>query len=174
MLSNLIPSTAAMFLAFVMSTPALAASTAKAALKEVVTAGQKWQPDAVLTHVSALETKPDGKARTWLYTFYSPKQKKSAIVTARDMKVDVEPDVRNTSTDPIGEFIDSDKVMEAARKHGLKAGDSAALGLTMMGQATKQPRVLWSVVVMNAETILSWGLDSKDGSLTHKNETKLK
>ena len=140
---------------------AQAASTARVALKEVNAAAQKWQPDAVLTHVSTLSAKADGKANSWLYNFYSVKARKSAIVTARDIRVEIEPDVRTTSVDPIGEFIDSDKALEAARKHGL------------MGKATSQPRMLWSISVMG-ESILSWSIDSKDGSLLHKGDVKLK
>jgi hypothetical protein len=160
-------------LALIAMTPALAASTARAALKEVTAAAQKWQTDAVLTHVSTLGAKADGKANSWLYTVYSAKTKKSAIITARDTKVEIEPDVRTTSVDPIGEFIDSDKALEAARKHGLKANDSIAMGLTLMGKATSQPRMLWSISVMG-DSILSWSIDSKDGSLLHKGEVKLK
>lgn len=111
----------AIWLALAAMTPALAASTAREAIKEVAAAAQKWQPDAVLTHISTLRGRADGKADSWLYTFYSPKTKKSAIVTARDKKVAVDADVRNTSTDPLGaEFLDSDKATEAALKAGLK------------------------------------------------------
>ena len=163
----------ATMLALIAMPPAQAASTARAALKEVNAAAQKWQPDAVLTHVSTLGAKADGKANSWLYNVYSAKARKSAIITARDTKIEIEPDVRTTSVDPIGEFIDSDKALEAARKHGLKANDSIAMGLTLMGKATSQPRMLWSISVMG-DTILSWSIDSKDGSLLHKGEVKLK
>lgn len=157
----------------ILTPAAFGAETAKAALKQVMAAGQKWQADAILTHVSTLEAKADGKARAWLYQFYSPKSKKSAIVTALGTKVEIEPDVRTTSVDPIGNFIDSDKALEAARKHGLKADKSIGMGITLMGKATAKPRVLWSVTVMG-DTILTWSLDAKDGSLVNKNEVKLK
>lgn len=159
---------------FLMTTPALSASTAKAALPQVTEAAKKWQADAIVTNISTLASKADGTASAWLYMVYSAKAKKSAIVTARDAKLELEEVLRNTSMDPLGDFIDSDKAMEAARKHGLKAGDSAALGLTMVGQATKQPAVVWSVVVTRAGGFTSWGLNSKDGSLVSKNETNLK
>ena len=79
----------ATMLALIAVPPAQAASTARAALKEVNAAAQKWQPDAVLTHVSTLGAKADGKANSWLYSVYSAKARKSAIVTARDTKVEV-------------------------------------------------------------------------------------
>ena len=152
--------------------PAWADSTARAALKEVQAAGQKWQADAILTHVSTLQAKADGTAPAWLYTFYSPKTRKSAIVTARGTKVEIEPDVRTTSVDPIGDFMDSDKALDAARKHGLKAVASIGLGLTLMGKATAEPRLLWSVTVLG-DSIFTWSLDAKDGSLVNKSEVKL-
>lgn len=163
----------ALALALAPVAPTLAASTARAALKEATAAAQKWQPDAIVTHVSTLTAKADGRASSWLYGAYSPKTKKSAILTARDLKIEIEPDVRTTSVDPIGEFIDSDKALDAARKHGLKATESIGMGLTLMGKATAQPRVLWSVIVMD-DNILQWSLDAKDGSLVHKSEVKLK
>lgn len=160
-------------LALVPMSSALAAATAKAALKEATAAAQKWQADAVVTHISSLSVKADGKASSWLYIAYSPKTKKSAILTARDTKIEIEPDVRTTSVDPVGEFIDSDKAMDAARKNGLKATDSIGMGVTLMGKATAKPRMLWSVSVFG-DSILSWSLDAKDGSLVNKNEVKLK
>lgn len=153
---------------------AFAAETAKAALKQAIAAGQKWQADAILTHVSTIEAKGDGKARSWLYNFYSPKTKKSAIVTAVGTKLEIEPDVRTTSGDPIGDFLDSDKAVDAARKHGLKENNSIAMGLTLFGKATKQPRVLWGLTVMAGNKMLTWSLDAKDGSLVNKNEINLK
>ena len=97
--------------------PAAAASTAKEAIKEATAAAQKWQPDAVLTHVSTIKGRGDGTADQWLYTYYAPKAKKSAIITAKGKQVEVEPDVRNTSIDPLGtDFLDSDKAAEAAAK----------------------------------------------------------
>ena len=51
-LSQLVPAIA---IAFALAGPAMAASTAKAALKEVTAASKQWQPDAVLTHVTTLK-----------------------------------------------------------------------------------------------------------------------
>jgi hypothetical protein len=150
---------------------ASAESTARAALKQATASGQAWQSDAVLTHVSTLTAKADGRSRSWLYTFYSPKTGKSAIVTARDTQVEIEPDVRTTSVDPIGEFIDSDKALDVASQHGLTEPDSIAMGLTLMGKATAKPQMSWSITVMK-DSILTWSIDAKNGSLIHKGETK--
>ena len=159
----------------VLSSQAHANSTAGASVKEAAAAGQKWQPDAVLTHVSTLVATPDGKARSWLYTFYSPKARKSAIVTARGGKVEIEPDVRNTSTEPIGaEFLDSDRAIEAARRHGLKIEGSTGMGLTQAGQATGKSMLFWSVMVMREDGFSAVTLDGRNGALIKRDDTKFK
>jgi len=153
MFMNSIRYAAAIALTLALATPAFAASTAKAVLKEVQAESKKWQADAVLTHVSTLMGRADGTARSWLYTVYSPKMKKSAIITARDAKVEVDEVDRNTSTSPLADdFLDSDKVAEAARKAGLKLeADSIGFGLTTFGTATAKPTVAWTVTGTNRE-----------------------
>lgn len=169
---------AAAWLALALAAPALAASTAKAALTEVTAAAQKWQGDAVLTHVSTLAGRGDGMADHWLYTFYSPKAKKSAIVTARDKKVEVDADVRNTSTDPLGtDFVDSDKVGESAAKAGLKIdkGSKQVLyGLVVGNQAVGKPQLFWSVTIMSGDGMSSVLLNGKDGAFIRRNDQKFK
>lgn len=167
---------AAFAVALVAVTPALAASTARAALNEVMAQGRKWQADAVLTHVSTLTAKSDGTSRSWLYTLYSPKAKKSVIVTARDVKTELEEVGRNTSIDPLAtDFLDSDKVLDAARKAGLKLGtEDIGLGLTTFGQATGKARVYWTVTVMGADAMSSVTLDAKDGAFVKRDEVKFK
>ncbi|MBP6565174.1 MAG: hypothetical protein KA200_06075 [Burkholderiales bacterium] len=171
-LSQLVPGIA---LAFALAAPAMAASTAKAALKEVTAASKQWQPDAVLTHVSTLAATPDGKARSWLYTAYSPQAKKSAIVTARDLKVEVEPVNRNTSVEPLaGDWMDSDKAMDAARKAGLETGaGGTGLGLTTFGAGSGK-RVYWTVTVMTDAAISSVTLDPATGAFVRRDDVKLK
>jgi hypothetical protein len=158
---------------------AQAAGTAKEALKEVTAAAQKWQADAVLTHVSTLRGQGDGKAIDWLYTFYSPKAKKSAIVTAKDKAVtDVTADVRNTSVDALGaDYVDSDKVAEAAIKAGLKIDKKTkgvGYGLVVGNQAVGKPQLFWSVTLMGDSVVSSVLLNGKDGALIRHNEQKFK
>lgn len=163
-------------LAFACAGPALAATTAKAALKEIMAASAKWQPDAVLTHVSTLTGRADGTADSWLYTVYSPKAKKSAIVTARDTRIEFDEVGRNTSVDPLTtDFLDSDKVVAAAAKAGLKTGSRGiGFGLTTFGKATGKARVYWAVTVMGEDAMSSVTLDATDGSLIKRDEVKLK
>lgn len=158
--------------------PAFAASTAKEAIKDATAAAQKWQSDAVLTHVSTLWGRGDGTADQWLYGFYAPKAKKSAIVTAKGKKIEIDADVRNTSTDPLGtEFLDSDKAVEAAAKAGLKFGKvdkGLGLGLTVGNQALGRPQRFWSVTVMTDSAMSSVTLNAGDGALIKRDDIKLK
>lgn len=161
--------------ALAFSSPARAASTARAALAEVTAAAQAWQADAAITHVSTLAATADGKAPSWLYTAYSPRAKKSAIVTARDRKVEVDPVDRNLSTEPLaGEWIDSDKVLDAARRTGLVLpAQGIGLGLTTFGAGAAK-RVYWTVTVMTDAAIQSVTLDPASGALVKRDEVKLK
>jgi hypothetical protein len=158
--------------------PALAASTAREAVKEATAAAQKWQGDAVLTHVSTLTGHGDGRADWWMYTFYSPKAKKSAIVTARDKKIELDADMRNTSVDPLGaDFIDSDKAAEAAAKGGLKIGKTSkqiGYGLVVGNQAVGKPLLFWGVTQMSGDGMTSVMLNGKDGAFIRLNEQKFK
>ncbi|MCU0974525.1 MAG: hypothetical protein MUF80_11320 [Burkholderiales bacterium] len=155
---------------------AFGAATARAAISEVMAQAKKWHPDAVLTHVSTLTARADGTSRSWPYTVYSLKAKKSAIVTARDLKADLEEVRRNTSTDPLpGEFLDSDKVLEPARIAGLKMGaEGIGLGLTTFGQATANPRVYWAVTLTTEEALSSVTLDARNGAFVKRDDVKLK
>ena len=165
-------------LTFTALMPSFAASTAKEALKDVTAAAQKWQSDAVLTHISTLMGRGDGRADQWLYTFYSPKAKKSAIVTARDKAVDVEPDVRNTSTDPLGgDYVDSDKAVEAATNAGLKLDKGAkglGMGLVVGNQAVGKPQLFWSVTMMSGDGMSSVLMNGKDAAFIRRNDHKFK
>ena len=179
MLRHLSQFAAAPVLALMMVASAHAAATAKEAVKEATSAAQKWQADAVLTLVSTLRGQADGKAADWLYTFYSPKAKKSAIVTTKDKAVtDVTADVRNTSTDPLGaESADSDKAVEAAVKSGLKlgkGGKGVAIALYVGNQAVGKRQLFWSVSVMDDDGMVSVLLDGASAAFIRRDEQKFK
>jgi hypothetical protein len=166
-------------LALAATAPAFAAATAKEAMQAATAAAQKWQGDAVLTHVSTLQGRGDGRAADWLYTYFSPKAKKSAIVTTKDKAVtDVTADVRNTSMDPLGaDFIDSDKAVEAAVKAGLKldkAAKGVLFGLVVGNQAVGKPQLFWSVSLMSGSSMSAVTLNGKDGALIKRDELKFK
>ncbi|MBE7416552.1 MAG: hypothetical protein HS128_02190 [Ideonella sp.] len=154
-----------------------AAQTAKAAIQQAAAAAAKWQTDAQLTHVSTLRGQRDGRAPSWLCTYYSPKAKKSAIVTVRDGgKIDVDADVRNTSIDAIGiDFVDSDQAVAAAIKAGLKfdkAAKDLGFGLVVGGQASGRPQLYWSVMVSHDKGMSGVTLNGKDAAFVKRDEVK--
>jgi len=155
---------------------AWAASTARTPIKDSAAAAQKWQSDSVLTHVSTLAARPDGTAASWLFTYYSPKAKRSAIVTARDGgKLEIDADVRNGATEPLpSEFIDSDKAIALAVKAGLKLKRDAGvmLGLTGASAKVSKSTVYWVVTAPSAGGFSSVTLDAKDGQVITTNEIK--
>lgn len=156
---------------------AQAAQTAKAAITQATPAAAKWQADAQLTHVSTLRGQGDGRAASWLCTYYSPKAKKSAIVTVRDGgKVEVDADVRNTSVDAIGtDFVDSDQAVAAAAKAGLKFDQGAkglGFGLVVGGQATGKPQLYWSVMVSSDKGMSGVTLSGKDAAFIKRDDIK--
>lgn len=156
---------------------AQAAQTAKAAITQAAPVAAKWQADAQLAHVSTLRGQGDGRAASWLCTYYSPKAKKSAIVTVRDGgKVEVDADVRNTSIDAIGsDFVDSDQAAAAAAKAGLKLDKGAkdlGFGLVVGGQATGKPRLYWSVTVSSDKGMSSVTLDGKTAAFVKRDDLK--
>jgi hypothetical protein len=165
-------------ISLLLAAPAHGASTAKTAIGEAAATAQNWQADAVLTHVSTLQGRADGKADHWLYTFHSPKAKESAIVTARDRKTEIDAGVRNTSTDALGaDFVDSDKVIEATVKAGLKVDKAARnvmYGLVVGNQAVGKPQLFWSVTIMSGDGMSSLTLNGKDGAFIRRNDQKFK
>lgn len=167
----------ALAMSLALAQAAQAAQTAKAAITQAAPAAAKWQADAQLTHVSTLRGQGDGRAASWLCSYYSPKAKKSAIVTVRDGgKVELDADVRNTSVDPIGgDFVDSDQAVAAAAKAGLKLDKAAkdlGLGLVVGGQATGRPQLYWSVMVSTDKGVSGVTLSGKDASFVKRDDVK--
>jgi hypothetical protein len=116
-------------LALLATTPALAASTARESIKEVTTAAQKWQPDAVLTHISTLRGHADGRADSWRSI---RRGKKSAIVTARDKKIEV--DLTCVLPPPI-RWVQSSSIWQGGRSAvkatEIRQGDRPGMGLVV-------------------------------------------
>ena len=134
-------------LAFPAASVHAAGNTARAVLDDAIEAAQKWRPDAILTNVSSVSVGTDGRAPTWFYSFYSPKSRGFLNVTAKGRSIDtLELETGQKETVPV-DFLDSDKVMEAAAKAGLK-GESPRMGLTrtawiVSGGQTKGDSTLW-------------------------------
>ncbi len=106
--------------------------TAKTALTQAVAAGQKWQSDAVLVSLSSVRVQSDGTAEEWKYFFYSPHTGRRCVVTAGASGIRMKEVNRGRSTEPMGDFIDSDKAMQEARKNGLK-GDDLNMAVKVQG-----------------------------------------
>jgi hypothetical protein len=112
-------------------------ATARAAIEPVIETAKAWQADAVLTNVSAVGVAADGTAEAWDYLFYSSTAGKYGRITAR-MAPGGEFVVKEASKGPRevvpGDFVDSDRVVAAARWNGLNLR-AAILGLTHKGWA---------------------------------------
>lgn len=156
--------------------PAAAATTAMLAMAQAQSAAAKWRPDASLTSVATLRGRADGQAASWLYTYYSAAAKRSAIVTARGTRIEINADVRNTAVIPLGTaFLDSGQAAAMASKAGLdlaKGGDSLGLALTAGDQALGKPRTFWSVTVMRDDGFSAVTLDGKTGALIKRDDVK--
>jgi hypothetical protein len=106
-----------------------AGNTARAALADAVTAAKEWKPDAILTNVTSITVGPDGKGMTWFYGFYSPRANAFLNITAKGRMIDTL-EVGTGQKDRLPtEFLDSDVIMDAAIKLGMK-GASPRMGLT--------------------------------------------
>lgn len=149
-----------------------AGMTAKAGLKDATAEAQKWQKDAVLVNVSTLQANSDGTAAKWGYMYYSAKAKKGYTVDVKDGKIVETLEVNPYIKDAVGEFVDSDKAMQEAKKNGLKVKDKPAMSVIVMGQATKQPGAYWSVVGGYEKGDVSVVLDGKTGKFSYKQEIK--
>lgn len=126
------------------ATAALSGSRAREALKEATAVAKKWKSDSFLVSISSLTVKGDGSALSWLHTFYSPFAKKSLIVTSKGKALDELEVDRSMFTLAVGDgFLDSDKAMAEAKKHGLQ-GDSPSMGLNIMGTGAAAT-LCWSV-----------------------------
>jgi hypothetical protein len=142
-----------------------AGQTAKAPLPKAIASAKAWQPDAILVHLSTVKLQSDGTATEWLYSFYSPKSGKRCVVTARGGSVTLKEVRLGAYTEPLGEFIDSDKAMEAAKKNGLKGSEPfAGVGRPTGGQADS---TYWIVTGGWAKGDVTVSLDAKTGKFMH-------
>lgn len=145
-----------------------AGKTARAAADLAGAAAKKWRADAMLTGISTLDANPDGTARTWSVAFHSPKSRKGYLVDVRGDKVQaLEVPVRATSA--IGEFIDSDKAVVEARKHGLKVKSALPMAVMALGGGA-QPEIYWTIGTAFGPGEVAVVLDSRTGKLVTRHE----
>ena len=117
--------------------------TAKSALPQAIEVARKWQDDAVLVSLSTAKAQSDGTAAEWKYSFYSRKSQKRYVVTATGTQVDGREVRLGYSTEPAGEFIDSDKAMQEAMRNGLR-GKTPVMGLKHEGTG-KSAAFYWEI-----------------------------
>lgn len=111
----------ASFLTWAAPFSALAAGhTARAGLSQALTSAKAWHADAILVHLSSAKVRMDGTASEWRYSFYSPGTAKRCVVTSREGGTTTKEVRLGNYTEPLGDFVDSDKAMEVARQNGLK------------------------------------------------------
>ena len=148
-----------------------AGKTAKGILPQATAVAKKWNADAVLTAASALDAKPDGTAPAWSLSFYSAKAKKSYIVNNRDGR-SAGLEVLAYGTDPVGEFIDSDKAMTSAKKNGMKAKKQVPMAVRVLGSG-KEAHSYWTVGTALGPGEVAVVIDAKTGALFTKHEGQL-
>lgn len=123
--------------------PALAEGlTARAALPQILAKAKEWQADAALVHLSTTKVQAHGTAAEWRYSFYSPATKKRCVVTARPGSVTVKEVSLGNDTEPLGDFVDSDKAAEVAGKNGLKGNEPSMSVLRPSGAKASGTRWL--------------------------------
>lgn len=143
--------------------PALAEGlTARAALPQVLARAKEWQADAALVHLSTTKVQAHGKASEWLYSFYSPATKKRCVVAARPGSVTVKEVTLGSDTEPLGEFVDSDKAAEVAAKNGLKGNEPSMSVLRPRGAPASGTRWLVTGGFEVGDTTIT--LDAKTGA----------
>ena len=145
-----------------------AGKTAKGILPQATAVAKKWNADAVLTAASTLDAKPDGTAQAWSLSFYSSNAKKSYIVDIRGGKSGGL-EVPAYGTDPVGEFIDSDKAMTSAKKNGMKTKKQVPMAVRVSGSG-KEAHSYWTVGTAFGPGEVAVVLDAKTGALFTKHE----
>jgi hypothetical protein len=136
--------------------------TARAALPQVLAEAKKWQADAVLVHLSSTSIQPKGKASEWKYSFYSPATQKRCVVTARPGAVTVQEVRLGGFTDPLGDFVDSDKAAEVAAKNGLKGNEPSMSVIRPSGGKASGTRWLLAGGFQRGDTTIT--LDAATGA----------
>ena len=117
---------------------------AKEKLSVANAAAQKWQKDAALVSVQTKTATPAGTAYTWLYLYNSPGTKQQlAVMLAHDSdEVNQFPSPSfSIYKNAVGEFVDSEQVMDEAVKSGLKTNK---FGMTM--SLTREKRSEWQLL----------------------------
>jgi hypothetical protein len=153
---------------------AAAGNTAKSRLAEARTLAAKWQADAVLVTVSALQAKDDGTAAPglsgWIYQFHSPKANKWISVYTGKKGLERDDLPVGLKTPLPQDFVDSDKALDAARKGGFKKSGDTLLALHFVADPSLKAGVYWcatgeqDLVSAPVVSVRSWCVDPNSGT----------
>lgn len=126
---------------------AASAATALARLADAKAAAARWQKDAALVSVTALQAADDGtaprSAAGWVYTFHSRSAKRWAGFHAGPGGME-RVDLPAGLTEPVpGSFVDSDRVLAEIRKHGFRKQGDTLLVLMFLRDPGLKPGVYW-------------------------------
>jgi hypothetical protein len=165
----------ATLLALAIAATAIAAgNTAKSRLAEARALAAKWQADAVLVTVSALQAKDDGTAAPglagWIYQFHSPKANKWISVHTGAKGLERGDLPVGLKTPLPQDFVDSDKALDAARKGGFKKSGDTLLALHFVADPSLKAGVYWcatgeqDLTSAPVVSVRSWCVDPKSGT----------
>lgn len=165
---------AAIFALAIAGSAAAAGGTAKARLAEARALAAKWQPDAVLVTVSALQAKDDGTAAPglsgWIYQFHSPKANRWISVYAGKKGLERDDLPVGLKTPLPQDFVDSDKALDAARKGGFKKSGDTLLALLFVADPSVKAGIYWcatgpaDLISAPVVSVRSWCVDPKSGN----------
>jgi hypothetical protein len=117
---------------------------AKAHLADAAAEAKRWKSDALLVQVAGNAVPDDGKIVSWQYGAYSPTAKNCLVINFyRGKPSTTESGGESCEAGPLGELIDSDRVIKIARDNGLT---NKEISMVAMASAAR-PRVsIWSVI----------------------------
>lgn len=124
-------------------------ATAKALLADVRKEAARWQPDAALVSITALQANDDGTAPPtiagWVYTFHSRKSGTWAGFHAGAKGLE-RVDLPSGFTQPVPpEFVDSDRVLAEVRKNGFSRSGDTLVTLLLQADPKIKTGVYWCV-----------------------------
>lgn len=123
--------------------------TAKALLAEARQAAARWQPDAVLVSLSALQANDDGTAPPnllgWTYTFHSKLAGKWVAFHAGQKGLE-RTELPSGFTQPVPpDFVDSDRVLAEVRRNGFSKDGDTLVTLLLQADPNLRTGVYWCV-----------------------------
>lgn len=137
--------------------------TAKADAGAAIAVARQWRADAVLTGIATFAANADGTASQWTYQFHSHAANQGLSVAWQGGKP-VSQVMSADATMPLGEFIDSDRAIAAAAKHGLRSKGKVPMTLRALGGGASEA-VYWTIGTAFHSGDVAVVLAAQDGAL---------